>query len=85
MVYLKVSLTVNSKFIPFYKIFSRLLIFLEIAEGNDEIVGAPKGEICKNRLLKDIAIVEIYFGSPFVTKYKRDVQTTFTGKISNVG
>ena len=63
----------------------KFFIFLEIAEGNDELVEVSKGEICKNRLLKDIAIVEIYFGSPFITKYKRDVQTTFTGKISNVG
>ncbi len=42
-------------------------------------------EICEKRLLTDISIVEIYFGSPFIKKYKRDLQTTLTGKISNVG
>jgi len=35
--------------------------------------------------LTDIAIVDIYFGSPFLKKYKRDLQTTLTGKISNIG
>jgi len=41
-------------------------------------------DICKKRL-DDISIVEIYFGSPFIKKYKRDVQTTLMGKISNIG
>jgi len=41
-------------------------------------------DICKKRL-EDISIVEIYFGSPFLKKYKRDVQTTLMGKISNIG
>ena len=41
--------------------------------------------ICEERLLKDVTIVEIYFGSPFIKKYKRDVQTTLMGKISNIG
>jgi len=42
-------------------------------------------DICKKRFPKDIAIVEIYFGSSFIKKYKRDVQTTLMGKISNIG
>jgi len=41
-------------------------------------------DICEKRL-EDISIVEIYFESPFIKKYKRDVQTTLMGKISNIG
>jgi hypothetical protein len=35
--------------------------------------------------VKDIAIVDIFFDSPFVTQLKRDVRTTYAGKISNIG
>jgi hypothetical protein len=41
-------------------------------------------EICEKRL-EDISVVEIYFERPFIQKYKRDVQTTLMGKISNIG
>ena len=41
--------------------------------------------LCANRIKNDIAIIEIYFSSPFVTKIKKDVRTTFTDKISNIG
>ena len=35
--------------------------------------------------MNDIAIVDIYFSTPFVSKMKQDVRTTFTDKISNIG
>jgi hypothetical protein len=57
--------------------------FQAIADLNEE--NKTLLEICVKRLLKDISIVEIYFGSPFIKKYKRNVQTTLTGKISNIG
>jgi len=62
------------------------LFFFQMIQAIAE--GEEKGnffDICEKRLLTDIAVVEIYFGSPFITKLKRDVQTTFTGKISNIG
>ena len=41
--------------------------------------------ICEKRYLNDIAKIYIYFGSPYVMKFKRNIQTTFTGKISSIG
>ena len=41
--------------------------------------------MCANRLVNDIAVVEIYFSTPFVAKMRQDVRTTFTDKISNIG
>ncbi len=58
-------------------------ILTAIADVDEETKTSSK--ICEKRLLTDISIVEIYFGSPFVKKYKRDLQTTLTGKISNIG
>ena len=40
---------------------------------------------CNNRITNDIAIVEIYFSTAFVSKMKKDVRTTFSDKISNIG
>ena len=40
---------------------------------------------CPERLVKDIAIVEIYFGSPFVTKLQKDLTATFTDKLASMG
>jgi hypothetical protein len=40
---------------------------------------------CSNRIISDIAIVEIYFSTAFVTKMKKDVRTTFADKLSNIG
>ena len=37
------------------------------------------------RLANDIAVVRVYFGSPFLTKMKEDVRFTFAGKVSNIG
>jgi hypothetical protein len=41
--------------------------------------------ICEKRFLNDIAKVYIYFGSPYIMRFKRTIQTTFTGKISSIG
>ena len=41
--------------------------------------------ICEKRMVNDIAKVYIYFGSPYIMKYRRTIQTTFTGKISSIG
>ena len=40
--------------------------------------------ICEKRFLNDIAKVYIYFGSPYVMKFKRTIQTTFIGKVSSI-
>ena len=44
-----------------------------------------KRNFCQNRVSADIAIVEIYYGSQFVTKMSQTVSTTFTGKMASVG
>jgi hypothetical protein len=40
---------------------------------------------CEDRIVNDIAIVDIFFGSQFATVYEQDVRTTMTGKFSEVG
>ena len=41
--------------------------------------------LCATRLTNDIAVVDVYFSTPFVLKMRQDVRTTFTDKISNIG
>jgi hypothetical protein len=67
-----------------------MLIYLScnnyvLAFAEPELEGKTEYDICTKRYLKDIVIVEIYFGAPFITKLKRDVQTSTTGKIANIG
>ncbi len=40
---------------------------------------------CKERLVKDIAIVEIYFGTQFATRLSKDITATFTDKLASIG
>ena len=40
---------------------------------------------CRERIEKDIGIVDVVFGSQFGLKYQRDVQMTMTGKFSDIG
>jgi hypothetical protein len=40
---------------------------------------------CKLRVQNDIGIVDVVLGSQFGLKYQQDVQTTITGKFSDIG
>ncbi len=40
---------------------------------------------CKERLVKDIAIVDIYFGSPSAVRLKKALTATFTDKLASIG
>jgi hypothetical protein len=40
---------------------------------------------CGERLLTDIAIVEIFYGTPFALKLKKDITATFTDKLASIG
>ena len=40
---------------------------------------------CPERLLNDIAIVDIYYSTQFATKLHRDVTATFTDKVASIG
>ena len=59
-------------------------MFANISQGLDfDLTTVPVS--CEDRILNDIAIVDIIFGSQFATVYEQDVRTTMTGKFSEVG
>ena len=40
---------------------------------------------CEERLVRDIAIVDVYYGSQFATKLNKAVTATFTDKLASIG
>ena len=51
----------------------------------DDDIDLFQSTICERRMTSDIAVVEIYLSTAFVTKMKQDVRTTFADKLSNIG
>ncbi len=50
------------------------------------MTGSPTPSFnCEDRLTQDIAIVRIYFGSHFATKFQKDITATFADKFASVG
>ena len=45
---------------------------------------APSSK-CSERLLKDIAIVDIYYGTQSAIKYQRDITATFMTQLASIG
>lgn len=62
-----------------------VITFYPLAIAEVELKEVDLKEVCRRRYTKDIAVVEIFFATPFITKLKRDVWITFVGKISNIG
>ena len=60
---------------------------INVATGKStaEQIKLEEDTLCSKRISNDIAIVEIYFSTPFVTRMKQDVRKTFTDKISDIG
>ncbi len=59
-------------------------MYADISQGFDFDPAVQKDN-CEDRIVNDIAIVDIFFGSQFATVYEQDVRTTMTGKFSEVG
>ncbi len=46
--------------------------------------GSPSFD-CEKRLAQDIAIVEIYYSTQYITKLSKSLTATFTDKLASIG
>ena len=49
------------------------------------LIQCHQSMVCEERLVKDIAIVDIYYGSQFATKLNKGLTATFTDKLASIG